>query len=63
MMKMCVGGVLVGMEKLVLIVIIDNKSDVFVMVVEVLFGNYFGELFDIVAALKNFGLDINKGDV
>ena len=57
------GGAPVGTEKPVPIVIIDNKSDAFATVVEVSFGNYLGELLDTVAALKNLGLDINKGDV
>ena len=57
------GGASVGTEKPVPIVIIDNKSDMFATVVEVSFGNYLGELLDTVAALKNLGLDINKGDV
>ena len=57
------GGAPVGTEKPVPIVIIDNKSDAFATVVEVSFGDYLGELLDTVAALKNLGLDINKGDV
>jgi len=44
-------------------VIIDNKSDSFATVVEVSFGNILGELLDTVAALKNLGLDISRGEV
>lgn len=44
-------------------VIIDNKSDSFATVVEVSFGNVLGELLDTVAALKNLGLDISRGEV
>lgn len=44
-------------------VIIDNKSDAFATVLEVTFGTYLGELVDTIAALKNLGLDINRGEV
>jgi len=44
-------------------VIIDNKSDAFATVLEVSFGTYLGELLDTVAALKNLGLDITRGEV
>ena len=44
-------------------VIIDNKSDAFATVLEVSFGEYLGELLDTVAALKNLGLDISRGEV
>ena len=44
-------------------VIIDNKSDAFATVLEVSFGEYLGELLDTVAALRNLGLDISRGEV
>lgn len=44
-------------------VIIDNKSDAFATVLELSFGEKLGELLDTVAALKNLGLDISRGEV